>query len=276
MDQYLTVCPASCLQLVHILIKYSEFSGTLGDVKESGVRPIGDHRKASTDSLVSSVTTKTSSLGRIMLASSSECLTTTEMEEYERDDELPFYIGSTDDSESSDQVESENMFRHIVYCDDTDDDKDDENCHGNPGNGYSSSGDEGSGADDDEDSKLRALLHQVGRTYVGYSASRDISSARRLVSDQRKEVVDTKRQNTYRAPPSMGLPRNVTREGLGKLTYSAGNARLGSLSIDSCGTPATKSTLAQENYTLAADENTKPSEEKDLQTDYADNGEIFE
>ena len=270
---------AHCSWLVHILIKYSEFAGALGDVKELGVRPINDHHKGSLDSLISSVTANKSSLARAMLASSSENLTTTEMEEYERDDELPSYIGSSDGSESSDRVESEideDKTGHAVDVDSDDTDGDiGDHCHSDPGSGYSSSGGGGGSADDDEDSKLRALLHQVGRTYVGYNTGRDVSSARRrLASNQRKEVEETRRQNTYTASPPMGLPISVNREGLGKLSHSAGNARLGNTSIDSSGTPATKSTLVQGNYTLAANENTKPSGEKDLQTDSIENGEF--
>lgn len=194
------------------------------------------------------------------------------MEEYERFNELPSYIGSIDVSESGNRVGSEideNRSGYAVHNDDTDNAEGGENCS-DPESGCSSSGDEGSSADDDEDSKLRALLHQVGRTYVGYSTGRGVRSARKLASNERKEVEDTKRQNTYEA----GLPRCVNREGLGKLSYSAGNARVGSMPIDSCVTLATKSALVHGNHTLASNENTKPFEENGLQTDYVGSGEL--
>jgi len=113
-----------------------------------------------------------------MLSHSTDCLTTTEMEEYEREEGEYSCLGSTDGSEGEDGMEKELTKDKSVQEEDSggnvcEGESADSAGEGEPGSGYSISGDEGSSADDDEDSKLRALLHQVGRPYAGYSSRGD-------------------------------------------------------------------------------------------------------
>ena len=117
------------------------------------------------------------------------------MEEYERDDSEYSNMGSTDSSEGEDGVDKsirdENNDGELdINGDESDDSSENgrgDDGEGEPGSGDSSNGDEESSADDDEDSKLRALLHQVGRTYQGYCNSEKVIRYRMRRTQKKKQ-----------------------------------------------------------------------------------------
>ncbi|KAI5805607.1 hypothetical protein DFH27DRAFT_609420 [Peziza echinospora] len=185
-----------------------EFAGSLGHVRESGIRPISDHRKGSSDSLLLAAKTARQglTLGRSNLSLSSECLAALGMQDGENKNK-------NEDSEDADGIYAHDIdISHIDFgegekektqlvsakeienadVDDNDDEgeeqsgedekageeeEDEEEEEEGGSSGYGSNGEGGSSADEDEDSKLRALLRRVGREYVGYGEGKTGSSS---------------------------------------------------------------------------------------------------
>ena len=211
-----------------------------------------------------------------MLSHSTDCLTTTEMEEYEREVGEYSCLGSTDGSESEDGMEKELIKDESMRQEDEgsnsgEGENEDSTGEGEPGSGHSISGDEGSSADDDEDSKLRALLHQVGRPYAGYSSGVD---AMGYNSRNREKGKQESLHNNRKSNDTAG---NDSKK-LGNLSQSNGNIKNGGLTIQEgseTGITATKSTFVGRDISgngiirskEGGDENTKP---RDVAEDYSE------
>jgi len=206
-----------------------------------------------------------------MPSHSTECLTTTEMEEYEREAGEYSYLGSTG-SESEDETKKMLFRDESVQEEDgggnVGEESGDSVGEGEPGSGYSISSDEGSSADDDEDSKLRALLQQIWRPYAGYSSGgEDIGYDPR---SQRRKKQQTNFASPHHTGKSTGTPENgsKTSDNLGQIN---GNIRNESITIHEdgeSGVMATKSTFFGRDTSgngiivleAGSDENAKPRE----------------
>ncbi|KAF8419323.1 hypothetical protein EV426DRAFT_615873 [Tirmania nivea] len=249
-----------------------EFAGTLGNVRESGVRPISDNYRGSADSLLLEATAarQSSSLGRSMLSHSADCLMTTEMEEYEREEGDYSCLGSTDGSESEDGMEKELIKEESVQAEDEGmnvggGENEDSAGEGEPACGYSLSSDEGSSVDDDEDSKLRALLHRVGRPYAGYSSGGD--AMRYNSRDQGGKEQEATFASSHHNGKSNDTAGNDSKT-LGNLSQNYENIRNGGLTIQEDGIATAKSTFVGRDISgneimelkEGGNENTKPRE----------------
>ena len=133
------------------------------------------------------------------------------MDEYEREDGVFPSIDGSDGSESGDGGEQdmgEDRFRKEKNHVDTSDGE----SEGNPGSGYESGG---SSVDDDEDSKLRALLHQVGRTYVGYAQTKASKLEGQSIHGTKSKAVSSQHQlkSGHKAKELLGLNQNTGNTG---------------------------------------------------------------
>lgn len=202
-----------------------------------------------------------------MSSQSRELLTTTEMEEYERDDGEYSYLSSSDGNVSEDEIGKEEVkYANVTEENEKVDEIDHSEGEGEPGSGYSSNLDDGSSADDDEDSKLKTLLHQVGRTYVGYSNGGKMGKYMTRNHDGRKQ-----HKTSQKAP--IAFPHNGgynfamgNDKTLGCVSPNTGNIRNDILADDGAGGIGTKSTLVPQDIggivnkvsKEGCDENTRP------------------
>ncbi|KAF8462893.1 hypothetical protein BDZ91DRAFT_796675 [Kalaharituber pfeilii] len=217
-----------------------EFAGDLGNVKESGVRPISDCHRGRADSLLLSMKPirQSHTLGRSKLSKSSACLTTTEMEECEEEDGGLRIGNSTDVTKSDDGAELETSDSETEEEDnkkgDEDEDEQDIDSENN--------GDDGSSADDDEDSKLRALLHQVGKCYIGYGETGNAPSAKSRFRQGRRK--------SFRISESSCRTVGNNQKGLNNLGPHIGNSQIDNITIQGGNHSdilATKSTFVGHN-----------------------------